>query len=173
MKKAMTILCSMAFLVSGIMMAITASDPSPQVNYTTGYKTMAAATLPVYEFPKIATDTNKLDVPEDLLLDLVKRKGLIDTVYVTKTDTIVKQVAKVKRRKVSAPKSTIEINVTAKSRIDTVQVPVYYLATQIGNKEGPDGCIPVYEVRKVNELCPEKIQSSATHTPQCDTDTGE
>lgn len=160
-------------MISGIMMAITASDPSPG----TGYKTAAAATLPyVYNpaFPITVSDTNTIDLSEDLVRDLAKRKGVLDTVYITKTDTIKEQVTKVKWRKVSAPSPVMEINVTSSHRTDTIQVPVYYLATQVGNKEGPTGkCISVYEVHKVDEICPDNTNSSVKLVTEQDTNVGE
>ena len=139
MRKVTTILCSIAFMVSGIMMAITASDPSPG----TSYKTIAAATMPSVEASVFGTvqDTTTIDLPEDLVRELAKKKGVLDTVYITKTDTI--------------------------------QVPVYYLATQVGNKEGPTGeCIPIYEVRKVDEICPETTNSSVNLSNESDNDVG-
>lgn len=165
MRKVTTILCSIAFMISGIMMALTASDPSPG----TGYKTMAAATMPyVYTptFPVLQRDTGTLDMPEDLVRDIAKRKGLLDTVYITKTDTIKEEVTKVKWRKAPVP-TPIVVR-------DTIREAHYYLATQVGTKEGPkDQCIPVYEVHKVDELCPEIINSSVKPVSELDTDVGE
>lgn len=135
------------------MMAITASDPSPG----TGYKTMAAGTMPVQLFPSV--DTNTIQLPQDLLLDLAK-KGVRDTVFITNTDTIKEQVTKVKWRKAPAPKPIVVR--------DTIRETHYYLATQVGNKEGPTGeCIPIYEVHKVDEICPGITNSSV------DTDVGD
>ena len=140
MRKVTTILCSIAFMISGIMLA-TANDSSSK----DGYKTLAAATpMPQQLYGNIV---NPLNLSEDLVRDLAKQKGVQDTVYITKTDTIKEQVTKVKWRKAPAP---------APVAPDTIQVPVYYLATQVGNKEGPTGeCISVYEVHKVDEICPE------------------
>lgn len=157
MRKVTAVLCSIAFMISGIMMAITASDPSPG----TGYKTMSAATMSQFSpvFPIDNSDIATLSLSEDLVRDLAKQKGVLDTVYVTKTDTVKEQVTKVKVKKVPVPSNVMEINVTA--RTDTIQVPVYYLATQVGNKEGPTGnCMQIYEVHKVDELCPETTNSS-------------
>ena len=151
-------------MVSGIMMAITASDPSPG----TGYKTIAAATPTVYVpmFPTLAKDTGTLDIPEDLVRDLAKRKGVLDTVYITKTDTVKEQVTKVKWRRTPVPKSVVVR--------DTIRETRYYLAKQVGMKEGPkDQCIPVYEVHKVDELCPEIINSSVESTNELNSDVGE
>ena len=152
MTKIASIICSLAFLMSGIMMALTASDPSPG----TGYKTITASTLPKVHpvvFPTTAMDTCIIDIPEDLVRDLAKRKGVLDTVYITKTDTIKEQVTKVKWRKAPAPKPVVIR--------DTIREAHYYLATQSGMKEGPDGqCISIYEVHKVDEICPNNNNSS-------------
>ena len=144
-------------MISGIMMAITASDKS--TSYNTGYNTVAAATRPtdVYTYPvktanPVLYDT-KLDIPDDLLRDIASQKGFVDTVYVTNTDTIIKQVTKVKWRQAPVPDPIVQT--------DTIQVPVYYLAPQVGNKEGPtEQCISVYEVHKVDEICPEPTNAS-------------
>jgi len=155
MRKLTTVFCTTAFLLSGMYLGMLDTDVE-----NSSYKTIHASTMTQprfeYEFPKFQRDTATLDLSEDLLRDLAKRKGVLDTVYVTKTDTIKEQVTKVKWRKAPAASSVMEINVTSSHRTDTIQVPVYYLATQVGNKEGPNNeCIPVYEVRKVSELCPD------------------
>lgn len=146
MRKVTTILCSIAFMVSGIMLAMSGSDTSP----TKGYKTLSASTL----------DVN--NIPKGLLRDFAKN-SVQDTVYITKTDTIKEQVTKVKIKKVPVPSNVVETNVI--TRTDTIQVPVYYLATQVGNKEGPTGeCIQVYEVHKVDEICPDTTNSYVEDT---------
>jgi hypothetical protein len=155
-------------MISGIMMAITASDSSS----SDSYKTITAATLPELPVLPSIQKAAELDLSEDLVRDLAKQKGVLDTVYVTKTDTIKEQVTKVKVKKVPVPSNVIEVNVTA--RRDTIQVPVYYLATQVGNKEGPTGeCISVYEVHKVDEICPEISNSSVESVIEQDNDVGE
>lgn len=132
------------------MMAITASDPSPG----TGYKTITASTVPVFTM-----DTDNIRIPQDIMFDLCKKKAQ-DTVFITKTDTIKEQVTKVKWRRTPAPKPVVVR--------DTIREAHYYIATQVGNKEGPTGeCIPIYEVRKVDEICPEITNSSV------DTDVGD
>lgn len=160
-------------MISGIMMAITATDLSPG---KTSYKTISAATIPSYmpSFPVIQRETamDTLDISEDLLRDLAKKKGVLDTVFIAKTDTVRKQVTKVKWKKVPVPSPVIEINVSP-TRTDTIQVPVYYLATQVGNKEGPKGCISVYEIEKVDEICPETTNSSVQPVTELDHDVGE
>lgn len=165
MNKQMSILCSIAFMVSGIMMAVTASDPSPG----TGYKSISAATV-LQLHPSMDAGTIEFPtLPQDLLLDLAKKQGLDatkETVVVVDTAVVdslkqrivdleqTRQVTKVKWRRAPAPSPIIER--------DTIQVPVYYLATQVGNKEGPTGeCISVYEVHKVDEICSGTTISSA------------
>jgi len=163
MRKVTTILCSIAFMISGIMMAISASDPSPG----TSYKTMAAATMsPEYVpiFPVAQRDTSTLDIPDDLVRDIAKQRGIQDTVYITKTDTV--PVTKVKWCRGPAPDPVVIR--------DTIRETHYYLATQIGTKEGPmDECIPIYEVHKVDEICPETINSSVQPATELDNDVGE
>lgn len=151
-------------------MAITESEKST----ATGYKTVSAATVQPFvpTFPVIGADTGSIEISEDLLRDLAKKKGVLDTVYVTKTDTIKEQVTKVKVKKVSVPSNVMEINVTA--RTDTIQVPVYYLATQIESRTDSTGtCIPIYELRKVDELCPEIKNSSTKLVNEQDISVGE
>ena len=153
MKQFTTIVCSLAFAVFGIAIAMTSLD-----EYNSGYKSANAATLE-YQIPTL--DFGKVQLPKDLSLDLAK-KNASDTVYITKTDTVLKQVTKVKWRKVRVPSSVIQR--------DTVKVPVYYLATQVRDKDGPtDECIQVYEVRKTDEICPEN--TSARRAPQHGSDT--
>lgn len=150
MKKVLSFLLGIAFFLSGGMLAISKSDPSSH----NSYKTMNAANRPVMGI------VDKAVLPQDLLLDLAKKQKVPDTVYVTKTDTIKEQVTKVKVKKVAVPSPVIDINVTSEHRTDTVEKPVYYLATQTGVKEGPDGkCVSVYEIRQVDEICPEIANS--------------
>lgn len=154
MNKVTTIFCAVAFMISGIMLA-TAIDSSSD----TGYKTMAAA-VPVSYY--------KAALPQDLSLDLAKMKSP-DTSDVTTdsanselVDSLKQrisyleengQVTKVKWRRAPAPKPVV--------MRDTIRETHYYLATQVGNKEGPNGeCIPIYEVHKVGEVCPEISNSS-------------
>lgn len=140
-------------MVSGVMMALTAGDPSPG---KTGYKTITASTItqtPTLNIPLTAMDTCVIDIPEDLVRDLAKRKGVLDTVCITKTDTVIEQVTKVKWRTAPVPEPIV--------MRDTIREAHYYLATQVGNKEGPTGeCISVYEVHEVDKICPEITNSS-------------
>ena len=170
MKKILSILCSFAFALSGVMMAITVSDPSP----STGYKSMSAATMPVLTYNATA-DTCPITLPQDLLLDLAKKnKDLTaaEQTIPTRDSAVVdslKQriceleskgpVTKVKWRRAPAPKPIV--------LRDTIREAHYYLATQVGNKEGPTGeCISVYEVHKVDEICSGTTISSADGTSE-------
>lgn len=152
MRRFTTIMCSIAFMVSGIMMAISTSNDTG----IDGYKSVSAAT--------VSYDPNVVkmpSVPQNLLQGL--NKNVPDTVYITKTDTIKEQVTMIKWQKASAPKPVVKTKLITKTVEvrDTIQVPVYYLATQTGKKEGPaDQCVSVYEVHKVDEICPENINSS-------------
>lgn len=140
-------MCSLAFAIFGVGIATISLE-----QYNSGYKSANAASLE-YQYPTI--DFGKMHLPKDLSLDLAK-KNASDTVYITKTDTVTKQVTKVKWRKVSVPTPVVQR--------DTVQVPVYYLATQVRDKDGPtDECIQVYEVRKTDEICPD---TSTRRAPQ-------
>lgn len=163
MKPIVSLLCSFAFLICGGLAAITVSDPTPDINT---YRTIQASTIQDYKFP-VLPKVNTLDLSEDLVRDLAKQKGVLDTVFLTKTDTIKEQVTKVRVKKVPVPSNVMEITVNKERGRDTIQVPVYYLATQVGNKEGPTGCIPIYEVRKVDEICPDKLNSSVDDTTEC------
>ena len=166
MRKITTILCSIAFMVSGIMMAITASDQSPG----TSYKTIAAATVPqIYgsSIPmELSKDTGMLDIPEEFVRNLAKQKGVLDTVYITKTDTIKEQVTKVKWRRNPVPTTVV--------MRDTIREAHYYLATQVDKKEGSTGeCISVYEVHEIDKICPENNNSSIKLMNELDGDVGE
>lgn len=121
-------------MVCGLSLAISNSS-SPK------YKELSAATpnsLPVL-------DLSKAQIPLDLQLSQVKDKER-DTVYVTKTDTIV-QVTKVKRGKASAPKPII--------KRDTI----YYIATQMVNKE--DTTCRYYKLHQADKH--EIVNSSEDH----------
>lgn len=170
MRRITTIICCIAFAISGIMLAKTAADQSPG----DGYKSVAAATMTQipkvfsYERPATAFDveSGQFDLSEDLVRELAAQKGILDTVYVTKTDTIREQITKIKWRKGPAPPPIVVR--------DTIRETQYYIATQVGMKEGPtDECIPVYEVHKVDEICPENINSSVESVNELNSDVGE
>ena len=110
MRKLTTILCSIAFAISGICLAkVTATS-----NTTT--TTVSAANVPTL-------DMSSVKMPVDLLLekqvhekDSVKPPGRVDTVYVERPKLV----------KVRAPR---------KIKTKTVHVPVLYIATRTDVKE--------------------------------------
>lgn len=146
MKRITSIVCSLALAAFGVCIALV-----PNNNSYTGYKTATASTM-TYTMPTI--DMSTVQIPKDLSLDLAKKKAS-DTVYITKTDTVMKQVTKVKWRKVAVPTPVVQ------KETDTVYIPKYYLATQSGVKEEPAGCTLIYEVQQIDKICPENINSSA------------
>lgn len=130
MKKITTILCSLAFMISGIMMAW--QEVNPVV--VTPTQDVAAAT-PIY-IPTFNPTQLPLDV--QMSLGIAQSK---DTVRIVEHDTV--QVTKIKWRKAPAPNPVVEV------RHDTL----YYIATQVGNKEGPSyQGDAVYEVHKVSDI---------------------
>ena len=71
-----TILCTLAFLVAGISLAVQDNNDSPAFKH----QTISAATVPVYSMPGL---------PLDLQLDLKNKYKTTDTVYVTQpSDTV-------------------------------------------------------------------------------------
>lgn len=71
-----TILCTLAFLVAGISLAVQDNNDSPAFKH----QTISAATVPVYSMPEL---------PLDLQLDLKNKYKTTDTVYVTQpSDTV-------------------------------------------------------------------------------------
>ena len=71
-----TILCTLAFLVAGISLAVQDNNDSPAFKH----QTISAATVPSYSLPGL---------PLDLQLDLKKKYKETDTVYVTQpSDTV-------------------------------------------------------------------------------------
>lgn len=164
MKKFTSLLCCLLFAIAGIGIASTASDPSPG----TGYKTAAAATMQPLVLPTglqyNVTDNGQFDLSEEFVRTLAKEKGVLDTCYVYNTDTIEKVITK--WRKVPAPPPEIVR--------DTIREAYYYIATQVGNKEGPTGeCIPIYEVHQVDEICTDNPNSSIERAIEYERDVGD
>lgn len=176
MKQATSIVLTLLFCASAFFAALDRTSPSS----ATGYKTVAAATIPQFMTPQGGTDPIALPMlPKDLLLDLAKEQNLLLTDNSPSvTDPLVdslknrisylegqQPVVKVKWKKGPAPPPVIR---------DTVEVPKYYLATQVGNKEGPSGeCIQVYEVHQVDEICSGTTISSADGTTEYHIDVGD
>lgn len=83
MKAVLTFLCSLAFAIAGIGLAINANKSGPEY----GQNSIRAATLPVYGTPKL---------PLDLQLDLEKKYVKHDTVYVPESIVLVKEKSQAK-----------------------------------------------------------------------------
>lgn len=159
MKKFTTILCSIAFLISGALLALRNID----VGYNSGYKTISAATLPQYQTPQFGN--SGVVLPLDLLLDQAKKNVSTDSGVTTDdVDLMIqdslknrikyleskKQVTKVKWRTAPAPPPIVKETIIHDTITNVVHVPVYYLATQ---KNGPGDCTTVYELKQVDEIC--------------------
>lgn len=159
MKRIVTTLWVLAFLISGVLVAsIPHSSSSTDSFKMANAGTMVAAPV---------VNPNSFVLPHDLLLDLAKKQGsngkevtalAIDSATMDSLKQRIayleqkEQVTKVKRRKVPVPKPIV--------LRDTIREAHYYLATQVGNKEGPTGeCIAIYEVHKIDSLCPEITNS--------------
>ena len=135
MRKLTTILCSIAFAISGICLAdaVTKSD---SIHGTQ----MMAATMPTI-------DMNKMQFPVDLQLNKRAQENKVDTVR----DTVY----------VSQTKS-IEVNVPCRVKTKTVHVPVLYIATRMDNKEDSikNDSLPIYKLEKVGTVDLKKLNSS-------------
>lgn len=152
MKQFTSIVMTLLFAIAGVTLAIS----NYESRRTDGYNAMSAAVLPNFGFPKI--DTNTMVIPQGFSPNLKKQSP--DTEELTTQNITIDslrnrieylekkgQVTKVIRRKVRVPTPVVEK--------DTVRI--YYLATQVSSREGSSGeCIPVFEVKKVNSLCPEE-----------------
>lgn len=137
MRKLTTILCSIAFAISGICLAKVAATS----NTTT--TTVSAANVPTL-------DISNVKMPIDLLLDQkaqkndsIKPPGKVDTVYVEKPKLV----------KVHAPR---------KIKTKTVHVPVLYIATRTDVKEDTvsNDSLPLYKVQKIGKIDLKKFNSS-------------
>lgn len=164
MKRFTTILCSIAFLISGAFLALRNID----IGYDKSYNTISAATLPQYQTPQFGN--SGVVLPLDLLLDQAK-KNVSTNSDVTSDDVNLmiqdslknrikyleskKQVTKVKWRTAPAPPPIVKETIIHDTVRSVVHVPVYYLATQ---KTEPGDCIQVYEVKQVDEICKDGSQ---------------
>lgn len=135
MRRITTIICCMAFALSGISLAKLASSQN----------TASAAEMTA--FPTV--DVSKMQLPLDLQLNRqAQEKDLSASV---KTDTV--YVEKTKLVKVRAPR---------KIETKTVHVPVLYIATRTDNKEDTVNykSAVLYKVHRVDTVCLNKIISS-------------
>lgn len=135
MKKLTTILCSIAFAISGICLA----NAVIKSNATYGTQMMAATT------PTINLSTTQL--PVDLQLNKLAQSNKVDTVR----DTVYVPQAK-----------SIEVNVPCRVKTKTVHVPVLYIATRTDVKEDTVNHKPcfVYKVHKIGKCDLKKLNSS-------------
>ena len=137
MEKLTTILCSIAFAISGLCLAKTTATKS------TTSATISAATLPV-------VDMSKVKMPVDFLLsqqtqekDSIRAPGKPDTIYVEKPKLV----------KVHAPR---------KIKTKTVHVPILYIATRTDVKEDTvsHDSLSIYKVKKIGKIDLKKFNSS-------------
>lgn len=135
MRRITTIICCIAFALSGISLANVASK----------YKAANAAETTA--LPTI--DVSKMQLPLDLQLNQLAHNK--DAPVSVKTDTV--YVEKTKLIKVRAP---------YKIKTKTVHVPVLYIATRTDNKEDTVNYNPavLYKVHKVDSCDLNKIISS-------------
>lgn len=185
MKRFTTILCSTLFAIFGIGLALSGLD-SIKISKA---QLANAGNVTQYTLPRDTNMPNENTFPvfdcQNLPLDLQlgQDNASKDTSNVTKNDVSSgvidslenrikilerrKQVTKVKWKTAPAPPPVVKEKIMKVQ--DTIVVPVYYLATQVGNKERPTGkCISVYEVHQVDEICPEDTNSSTKHVKEHD-----
>lgn len=135
MKRFTTALCSIAFAISGICLAVQESN---QLSMPGNMTAVASPTIPTLNL-------ENMRLPKDLQLDLVKHNGTYrdsvvkhDTVYVEKT----------------TPKR-------AKARVrvkhKTLYVPVLYIATPKDTGSSEDSTEITYRVHKVENISDLKI----------------
>lgn len=139
MRKLTTILCSIAFALSGICLAkITTAKSS------TSSQVMAAT------MPNI--NLNDIKLPKDLTLDLqqqdsIRSPGKPDTVYIEKPAVKTK-----KSKKVRTPRRV---------KTKTVHVPVLYIVTCMDKEDSiSHDSLPIYKVEKVGKIDLKKFNSS-------------
>ena len=174
MKRFTSILCSTLFAIFGIGLAISTLDSATFSNA----QTISAGTiqsLPDFDIPAQTAVVDYSSMPLDLQLDQAKKASVDVGITTAETESAkidslnkviakleqTKQVTKVKWRTGPAPPPIVKTRVVEKTITDTVRVPVYYLATVEKKEDSTGQCIPVYEVRKVNEICPEITNSSS------------
>ena len=135
MKKLTTILCSIAFAISGICLA----NAAIKSNATYGTQIVAATMPPV--------NLSTMQLPVDLQLNKLAQSNKVDTVR----DTVYVPQAK-----------SIEVNVPCRVKTKTVHVPVLYIATRTDVKEDTVDHKPtyMYKVHKVGEYDLKKLESS-------------
>lgn len=98
MRPLLTILCTLAFAISGISLAISEKEHASSASY----KTMRAATLSQTTLPVILPDLSKL--PLDVQADLEKKYKKTDTVYVPQ-EFVVLNKSKVNNQKLKGKRT--------------------------------------------------------------------
>lgn len=154
MKRLTTILCCISFAIFGIGLAIGSNE---QPNMPTGMTASAATQLNVGNIPSLDFSNAIPITSQNSEIDNSVAESVMP-----KTDTVV--VTKTKWKKAPEP-DPIVIQMPA----DTVYVPVpvYYLATQVGNKESPTGYSgTIYEVHEVSSFDSEITNSSVCNHTQ-------
>ena len=143
MRKLTTILCSIAFAISGFFLA-DAISKSDTIHGTT----VNAATIQ----PQLV-DLSKMQLPVDLQLNKLAHENKVDTVRdtVTVCDTVYVK-----------PKKSKKANVPFRVKKKTVHVPILYIATRTDVKEDTVDHKPtyMYKVHKVGEYDLKKLESS-------------
>lgn len=181
MKRFTTILCGIAFAIFGIGLGLYGI----KVDKLSHAQTAAAGeTMLKY---KPLTDIHYSQLPRDLQLDLAKNAptaealitNAVDSAIVDSLNNVITQlkqkepVTKVRWMRGPAPPPIVKTKVVELHTTDTVHVPVYYLATRV-DKEGSTGqCTPIYEVRKVDEICPQVINSSDSYVNEHNSSAGD
>lgn len=134
MRKLTTILCSIAFAISGICLAKVTSSNS----------TVQAA--PIMEYPSL--NISQMRLPNDLLLNGVVKDSVNtpvkhDTIYIEKT-------------------KLVKVCVPGKIKTKTVHVPVLYIATRTeqGIDSVGENTSHLYKVQKIGKFDPKTIDTS-------------
>lgn len=135
MRRLTTVICCLAFALSGICLA----------NMTSEQRSANAA--PTEVLPTL--DINKMSLPLDLQLNRLAQKE--DKSVPVKTDTVYVEKTKL-----------VKVNTPGKIKTKTVHVPVLYIATYADNKEdtASRGPTALYKVRKVGDCDLNQIISS-------------
>lgn len=143
MRKLTTILCSIAFAISGFFLA-DAISKSDTIHGTT----VNAATVQ----PQLV-DLSKMQLPVDLQLNKLAHENKVDTVRdtITVCDTVYVK-----------PKKSKKANVPFRVKKKTVHVPILYIATRTDVKEDTVNHenLHLYEIKKVGKIDLKKLNSS-------------
>lgn len=176
MKRFTTILCGIAFAIFGIGLGLYGLK-----DMSFSHAQTAAASEMMSKYQPL-TQINYSQLPTDLQMDLKKNAptaealttNAVNSEVVDSLNNVIAKlekkepVTKVRWMRGPAPPPIVKTKVVELHTTDTVHVPVYYLATRV-DKEGSTGqCTPVYEVRKVDEICPQIMNSSDDYVNEHD-----